>query len=176
MTEHVESLAPLVKSVVVPLEPAQAFQLFTARFGSWWPLATHSVGQADAVSVSFPSEVGGSIIETSNDGSTSTWGTVSEWSPPTVVRFSWHAGQSEETAGEVEVRFDSDGGTGTVVILTHSGWERRPDGAAARRGYGTGWDPVLAAVVVLSVDEARALRGSGWDGDLDEMRSGRIAT
>ncbi len=23
----------------------------------------------------------------------------------------------------------------------------------------------------LSVDEARSLRGSGWDGDLDEMRS-----
>lgn len=27
----------------------------------------------------------------------------------------------------------------------------------------------------LSIDEARALRGSGWDGDLDEMRSSRVA-
>lgn len=26
----------------------------------------------------------------------------------------------------------------------------------------------------LSLDEARALRGSGWDGDLDEMRTGRV--
>ena len=25
----------------------------------------------------------------------------------------------------------------------------------------------------LGLDEARRLRGSGWDGDLDEMRSGR---
>lgn len=25
----------------------------------------------------------------------------------------------------------------------------------------------------LSLDDARALRGSGWEGDLDEMRSGR---
>lgn len=25
----------------------------------------------------------------------------------------------------------------------------------------------------LSIDEARRLRGSGWDGDLDELRSGR---
>ncbi len=25
----------------------------------------------------------------------------------------------------------------------------------------------------LDVDEAKRLRGSGWDGDLDEMRSGR---
>ena len=26
----------------------------------------------------------------------------------------------------------------------------------------------------LSLDEARALRGTGWEGDLDEMRSDRI--
>jgi Arc/MetJ family transcription regulator len=26
----------------------------------------------------------------------------------------------------------------------------------------------------LSLDEARAMRGSGWEGDLDEMRSGRV--
>ena len=25
----------------------------------------------------------------------------------------------------------------------------------------------------LDIDEAKRLRGSGWDGDLDEMRSGR---
>lgn len=26
----------------------------------------------------------------------------------------------------------------------------------------------------LDLEEARALRGSGWDGDLDEMRSARV--
>lgn len=26
----------------------------------------------------------------------------------------------------------------------------------------------------LDVDEAKQLRGSGWDGDLDEIRSGRL--
>lgn len=31
------------------------------------------------------------------------------------------------------------------------------------------------AAEALSVDEARKLRGSGWDGDLDEMRTGRVA-
>jgi Arc/MetJ family transcription regulator len=29
------------------------------------------------------------------------------------------------------------------------------------------------AVEPLSVDAARALRGSGWDGDLDQMRASR---
>ncbi len=27
----------------------------------------------------------------------------------------------------------------------------------------------------LGLDEARALRGSGWDGDLEEMRESRVA-
>ncbi|MBA2282743.1 MAG: type II toxin-antitoxin system VapB family antitoxin [Acidimicrobiia bacterium] len=31
----------------------------------------------------------------------------------------------------------------------------------------------LVAGEALDADEARSLRGSGWDGDLDELRSGR---
>lgn len=31
----------------------------------------------------------------------------------------------------------------------------------------------LVAGEALELDDARALRGSGWDGDLDQMRSGR---
>lgn len=31
----------------------------------------------------------------------------------------------------------------------------------------------LAAAEPLDPDEARALRGSGWDGDLEEMRASR---
>jgi Arc/MetJ family transcription regulator len=27
----------------------------------------------------------------------------------------------------------------------------------------------------LTIEEARNLRGSGWEGDLDEMRAGRVA-
>jgi Arc/MetJ family transcription regulator len=27
----------------------------------------------------------------------------------------------------------------------------------------------------LSVEDARALRGTGWEGDLDDMRAGRVA-
>lgn len=32
------------------------------------------------------------------------------------------------------------------------------------------------AVTPLSVKEARSLRGSGWEGDLDELRRDRVAT
>lgn len=33
----------------------------------------------------------------------------------------------------------------------------------------------LVASEALDLDDARALRGSGWDGDLDEMRASRTA-
>jgi Arc/MetJ family transcription regulator len=33
----------------------------------------------------------------------------------------------------------------------------------------------LVAAEALGLDDARTLRGSGWDGDLDEMRSSRSA-
>lgn len=33
----------------------------------------------------------------------------------------------------------------------------------------------LVASEALDLDDARALRGSGWDGDLDEMRATRTA-
>jgi Arc/MetJ family transcription regulator len=33
----------------------------------------------------------------------------------------------------------------------------------------------LVAAEALDLDDARALRGSGWEGDLDEVRTGRLA-
>ncbi len=33
----------------------------------------------------------------------------------------------------------------------------------------------LVAAEALDLDDARALRGSGWEGDLAEMRAGRTA-
>lgn len=33
----------------------------------------------------------------------------------------------------------------------------------------------LVAAEALELDDARALRGAGWDGDLGEMRAGRTA-
>ncbi len=32
----------------------------------------------------------------------------------------------------------------------------------------------LAAEEPMSLEEARAMRGTGWDGDLDAMRGGRV--
>jgi len=145
MPSHVTSVEPVRKSVTVPAAPQRAFELFTAYFHEWWPLATHSVGIGDAVSVAFGQEAGAAITETLADGTTCRWGTVTRWEPPHRVAFSWHPGTPPAEATSVEVTFTASGRGSTVVRLVHSGWERRPDGAAARDGYDSGWDPVISA-------------------------------
>jgi hypothetical protein len=138
------SLAPIVRSVQVPWDPSAAFRRFTAEIDSWWPLRTHSVGQDEAALVEFEGRVGGRIVERVRGGRECVWGTVTVWDPPNRVGFTWHPGRSPDTAQQVDVRF-SAAGAGTRVELEHGGWERYGKGAAgSRRGYGLGWQYVLA--------------------------------
>lgn len=166
-----QGLEPLVKTVVVPTAPERAFRLFTEEFGKWWPLATHSVRGEEATDVRLEGAVGGQIVEYDAGGPVGSWGTVSDWDPPHTVSFTWHPGSDPKQAGHVTVRFTATGdgagasgsggsetGSGadgrqsggvsgssgsTLVELTHTGWERRPDGAQVRENYDTGWDFVL---------------------------------
>jgi hypothetical protein len=145
MSGNLTSVEPLRKSVTVPAAPQRAFELFTAHIHEWWPLATHSVGVEQAAAVAFDDlGVGGRITETLADGTTSVWGTVTQWEPPDGVAFTWHAGTPEAEATRVEVTFTQEEPGSTVVRLVHSGWERRPDGASAREGYDSGWEPVIS--------------------------------
>ena len=144
MPGNLISVEPVRKSVTVPATPQRAFELFTAHIQEWWPLRTHSVGVEQAVGVAFGEGVGAAIVETLADGTTSVWGTVTRWEPPRLVAFTWHAGTPEAEATRVEVTFTEDGPGRTVVGLVHSGWEQRPDGASAREGYDSGWEPVIA--------------------------------
>lgn len=141
-----QEISPLVKTVVVPVGVERAFEAFTAETSAWWPLFSHSVGEAAASEVRMEGAVGGRIVEYGADGELATWGTVSDWDPPTSVGFSWHPGGDPDEAGEVTVTFTATG-DGTQVQLVHSGWERRGDGARARLGYDTGWDYVLGKYV-----------------------------
>lgn len=133
---------PLTKTAKVGLAPTEAFDLFTARMGAWWPLATHSVGLDKAIDVVVEPGVGGTVVETISDGSTSIWGTIEVWDPPNILRFTWHPGTSPEEATLVEVRFHETE-LGTTVELIHTGWDSRPDGAGARAQYDPGWNFVF---------------------------------
>jgi uncharacterized protein YndB with AHSA1/START domain len=141
-----QEISPLVKTVVVPVGVERAFEAFTAETSAWWPLFSHSVGEESASEVRMEGAVGGRIVEHGADGELATWGTVSDWDPPTSVGFSWHPGGDPNEAGQVTVTFTATG-DGTQVQLVHSGWERRGDGARARLSYDTGWDYVLGKYV-----------------------------
>ena len=152
---HNSSVEPVRKSVTVPAAPPRAFDLFTVHMHEWWPLATHSVGLADAVSVTFAAGAGAEIIETGADGTTCRWGTVTDWEPPHHVAFTWHPGTPETEATRVDVTFTPSGPGSTVVQLVHSGWERRPDGPSARDGYDSGWDPVINSFATAALRASR---------------------
>ncbi len=146
------SIEPLTKRVVVPATPERAFELFTAQMGAWWPLATHSVGQHKATDVKLEGAVGGRIVEYGEGGPVGYWGTISDWDPPKSLSFTWHPGTDPTQAGHVTVSF-TQLDDGTEVELTHTGWERRPDGAAARTNYDTGWDYVLNSYAQQAKDQ-----------------------
>jgi uncharacterized protein YndB with AHSA1/START domain len=88
---------------------------------------------------------GGEIVEHLADGSREVWGTINEWVPPERLTFSWHPGTPPGEATTVEVTFRG-ADDNTTVTLTHSGWQKRPDGERAHYGYDTGWDVVLGCL------------------------------
>jgi uncharacterized protein YndB with AHSA1/START domain len=138
-----DRIAPVVKSLTVPLAPTKAFALFTDGIAGWWPLATHSIGEARAVACAIEPRVGGRVYERHADGSEMVWGHVRLWEPPARLVITWHPGRPEDTAQEIEIGFAACAG-GTRVELSHRGWERAGETARKLRDrYESGWEFVL---------------------------------
>jgi hypothetical protein len=145
-------IEPLRKQLKVSLPVEKAFELFTAGIGTWWPMATHSVGEEQAETCFFEGWVGGRIVEVLKDGSQSEWGKVIAWEPFRRVSFHWYPGRTPNTAQEVTVTF-SEIPNGTLVELVHIGWETLGDDAlAGRNSYDTGWDYVLAKYIIQAAN------------------------
>ncbi len=137
-------IAPVVKSIVVPWPPAEAFRRFTDGIGEWWPLSTHSIGQSESVKCAFEPRPGGRLFETTRDGTEHEWGTVTDWDPPHRLALEWYPGRPADSGQPVEITFRPEPAGGTRVRLVHAGWERLgPEVAGTRADYDTGWDLVL---------------------------------
>jgi uncharacterized protein YndB with AHSA1/START domain len=127
------------KTVLVDFAPAEAFELFTNRIASWWPVGTHSYGGDEVTDVVLEPRAGGRLYEVTAAGEQD-WGSVLAWEPPHRLLLDWQIGEARGT--EVEVRFSPEG-PGTRVELEHRGF-----GASDPRDrYEQGWSVVLAPFV-----------------------------
>jgi uncharacterized protein YndB with AHSA1/START domain len=143
-------LEPLRKSVMVSCSVEHAFEVFTGRIGSWWPLGQYSIGQERARGCAIEPRVDGEVYEVDGDGARSPWGRVVAWDPPRRFVMSWHPGREAETAQEVEVRFERTP-EGTRVELEHRNWAVLGEKAReTREGYSGGWDHVFGECFVAA--------------------------
>ena len=134
------------KSLTVAAPIERAFEVFTERIGTWWPLDSHSIGGEKATSAVVEGRVGGGVYEVMDDGATAPWATVLAWEPPHRLVLSWHVNPGVP-ATEVEVRFSKEG-DGTRVELEHRGWDALGEkGVGMSSGYDEGWELVLGRYV-----------------------------
>jgi uncharacterized protein YndB with AHSA1/START domain/GNAT superfamily N-acetyltransferase len=149
---------PLLITFEVGCPPELAFELWTARTGTWWP-TTHTVSARPGVAVIIEPGAGGRIYERTPQGQEHEWGQVTGWDPPSRISYLWHLRQDRADATEVEITFAADPGAGTRISIIHRGWDalgaRGPD---QRELNQRGWSGLLghfrAAAQGLS-DDAR---------------------
>lgn len=138
--------APVKKTIRVEAPQAHAFDVFTTRFGSWWP-KSHHIAKVDAREIIVEPRAGGRWYETGVDGSECIWGKVLAWEPPSRVVLSWHLNSKFElddnVKSEVEVRFVADGANATRVELEHRIDAMDAEGIRAAVDSPTGWGMLL---------------------------------
>ncbi len=143
-------------SVRVAVGPADAFAVFTEEIDRWWrrgPRYRHGRGI-----LALEGGVGGRVFESfERDGQTVVLplGRITVWEPPSRFVWLWrNATFREDQETEVEVTFVPSG-DGTLVTVTHRGWDSIPDDHPARhgqqnqafcRGLGLFWGELLTAL------------------------------
>lgn len=146
MSEKVD--AAVRRTITVAASQQHAFEVFTARFGTWWP-REYSIGQADMADFVIEPRAGGRWYEVGVDGTECDTGSVTAFEPPDRLVLAWHLDGNWQYdpdpahASEVEVRFVTEAPDRTRVEVEHRGFERHGAGAEAVRGAvesPQGWD------------------------------------
>jgi uncharacterized protein YndB with AHSA1/START domain len=129
------------QQIVVQAPVAEAFAVFTERFGDFKP-PEHNLLAVPIAETVFEPHVGGHIYDRGTDGSECRWARVLAFDPPRRVVFSWDIGPTwqletePENASEVEVRFIAETPDRTRVELEHRNLDR----------HGPGWEAVAEGV------------------------------
>ena len=133
------------EEVRVDRSPTEAFRLFTAGIGQWWPLEEgYSFARDRASQIHLEAVVGGRLYERLADGEELVIGRVVECDAPNQIVFTWK-GPDWPGETEVEVLFVAEGER-TRVTIEHRGFERLGSEADRRFSqFASGWSRVMLA-------------------------------
>jgi hypothetical protein len=133
----------IVKSVILPLPPVAAFELFTQKIGEWWPPDRRHT--QDSTSEIFLLE-SGRFYERARDGREVELGHVRSWDFPSRILLDFFIATSPEQPTEVEITFAAAGQDTQVTVMhgpkpsSEALWTER----APR--YERSWGVMLAAL------------------------------
>jgi uncharacterized protein YndB with AHSA1/START domain len=88
MTAQQTATTAVRRSITVDAPVEKAFEVFTDRFGAWWPLDYHT-GDQDPETVVMEPRTGGRWYERTADGADADWGVVLASEPPTRLVLAW---------------------------------------------------------------------------------------
>ena len=138
-------------SVRVGVSPERAFEIFTGDISTWWRRDTYYWNHPDtALRYEFEPGLGGRLLEV-YEGGVFEVGSITGWEPGSVLQYTWREESwAPDQSTTVTVRFTADG-DGTLVDVTHSGWESLGDDAlASLGGYSQGWIELLGFYSALT--------------------------
>ncbi len=137
----------VVTAIVVDAPIAEAFAIFTERFGDFKP-REHNMLDVPVAQTVFEPRVGGHIVDRGADGSECRWARVLAFEPPERVVFSWDISPqwqietNPDVTSEVEVRFVAEAPHRTRLELEHrhlgrhgAEWQGLRDGVADADGW-----------------------------------------
>jgi uncharacterized protein YndB with AHSA1/START domain len=158
-------LAPIYHAVVLDLPPREAFALFTAGLGEWWPLA-YTFSEAGFAAAWVEPRVGGRWAERDESGRELPWGEVRAYEEGRRLVLSFAIGADRrpappDRASEVEVRFAPAGERRTRVELEHRDFARHGESGELLRGgmdSSQGWPLILAELRRAAQREPRPSR------------------
>ena len=155
-----EPIAPIEETVALPLPPERAYAVFKDEFGAWWPGDYTYSGPGGLQAISLGAAAGDLCTEIGPHGFRVDWGRMLDVEPSRRLRFLWQIADDRTprpdpaASSEVEVVFEPDPG-GSIVRLTHSGFERYGEGGVRYRAEMAaeyGWPLIMAKFA----DHARA--------------------
>jgi uncharacterized protein YndB with AHSA1/START domain len=142
--------APVRRSVEVKASVERAFEVFTTGFGTWWP-HSHTISKGKLKTVVLEPRVGGRWYGEDEDGTTTDWGHVLAFEPPSRLMLAWQINSDwrfdPEVITEVELRFTSIAAGVTRVELEHRNLERLGDKFEAVRAAfesPNGWGAIMS--------------------------------